>query len=265
MLPVRIALIFLVALANRNDLFAADHPDATALFAKVVRRAQQNSTNSPVYLFDKRTTIDTFDSKGKITKRKVKLFLVTVTGGVPSEKLVALEGKKLSEKELAKEEEKSKRWSRKFTRQNDNSSKRSFVPSDLAQRFELSYERAEKRDDRKIHVLSFQTRTDAPKPKTFSDRILKELSGRLWIDDTDSEISRVEVKLGKKVTLWGGVLGVLNKFEMSLLRRRSANGVWFNKAATINLDARGLFKRLRMNIDEQSSNFRKASDPALKK
>lgn len=244
----------------RPSIQAADHPDAASLFTKVVQRAGKNASNSSVYLFDKRTTIDTFNSKGKITKQKIKLFLVTMTGGIPQEKLVGMEGEQLSAGELAKEEEKSKSWSRRFVKKNDKSTKRTFVPSDLTARFALSYLRQEQFQGRTTHVLAFEPKASAPKPKSFGDRIIKQLSGVLWIDDNESEIAQMEVKLGSKVSFWGGVLGALNRFEMKLNRVRSPEGVWYNQVADINLDARGLLKRLRMRIYEQSSNFRMAAE-----
>lgn len=230
------------------------------IFSRVVQRARAvaDGTNSPVYLFDKRTTIDTFDSKGKLTKRKVKLFLVTMTGGVPEEKLIALEGKQLSAKEIAKEQEKSSVWRRKFVKPRDNSTRSSFVPADLAKKFDLTYLRSETINTRNTHVIAFTPKPNGPKAKGFSDRIINQLAGRLWIDTKDSEITRVEVKLGEKVNLWGGILGALYKFEFKLDRKRNPDGVWYNHLSDISLDARGLFKRLRMNINEQSGDLRQA-------
>lgn len=244
--------------SNTGDTDIPKQPDQ--IFSKVVQRAQAlaDGTNSPIYLFDKRTTIDTFDSKGKLTKRKVKLFLVTMTGGVPEEKLIALEGESLSAKEIEKEQEKSSVWRRKFAKPNDNSTRSSFVPADLAKKFDLNYLRSEKIRARNNHVIGFKPKTDGPKAKSFSDRIINQLTGRIWIDAQDSEITRVEVKLGQKVSLWAGLLGALYSFEFKLDRRRSPADIWYNHLSDIRLDARGLFKRLRMNIREQSSNLRPA-------
>ncbi len=239
---------------------ATDRPSANEIFAAAIGRARTvaDNTNAPVYLYDKRTTIDTLDSEGKRIKRKVKLFLVTMTGGVPQEKLIGLEGEKLSAKEIAKEQEKSSRWRRKFIDQKDASTKRTFVPADLTKKFRLDYLRSEKRSSRQTHVIGFRPHPKGPQPKGFSDRIINQLSGTLWIDAADSEITRIEVKLGQKVNLWGGLLASLYGFEFRLDRKRSPTGVWFNHVSDISLDARGLFKRLRMKINERSSNLRPA-------
>ncbi len=256
----RCAAFGLLLSALPDPAFAAGLPDAAKLFRRAIERAQNlaDDAAAPVYLFDKRTTIATLDSKGKVTQRKIKLFEVTMTGGVPEERLVALEGKKLSAKEIAREQEKSSRWRRKFEQADDQSKRRSFVPADMVAKFEFGYLRAEDVNDRPNHVISFKPRSPAVEASSFGDRIVNQLSGTMWFDAADSEITRVEVRLGEKVNLWAGLLGALYKFEFKLDRRRSSEGVWYNQDADISLDARGLLKRLRMHIVERSSNFRRA-------
>jgi len=256
----RIALCVLLGMLLRAELVAGDPPDASSLLTKAIQRASTIATNSAVYLYDKRTTIDSLDSEGETTKRKVKLFLVTVTDGVPNEKLIAVEGKKLSAKELKQEEEKTKRWGRRLEKRNKGDSKRTFVPADLLKKFDVSYVDQQTINGRTTHILVFKPKPSAPKPKTFTDRVLNQMTGRVWIDSVESAVSRLEVSLGKRVTVWGGVLGALNRFELTLVRQRTTEGIWFNQLAEINLDARGLLKRFRMNIKERSSNFRRAAE-----
>lgn len=248
-------------LPGTPEIVAADSvPDATELLQSAIQRARRmaEATNAPVYLYDKRTTIDTLDSKGRVTQQKVKLFEVTMTGGVPRERLIGLEGKRLSARALAQEAEKSDRWRRKFEKPEGNSNRRSFVPADMAAKFDFRYLKVDRIRDRQTHVIAFTPKSPAPAAKGFGDRIVNQLAGRLWIDVADSQITRLDVKLGEKVNLWGGLLGALNKFGFQLDRRRSDEGVWYNHLCDISLDARGLLKRLRMNIKERSSNFRES-------
>jgi hypothetical protein len=239
-------------------------PDPVDVLNRAIERArkQADDPGATVYLFDKRTTIDTLDPKGKVTKQKVKLFEVTMTGGVPIERLVALEGKKLSKTAIAKEEEKSSRWRRGFARSEGESKRQSFIPADMSGKYDLAFVRVENIGNRRAWVLSFAPKTPALAAKTFADRIVNRLSGLIWIDAQDSEIARISVKLDKKVNLWAGLLGALYKVDFKLDRKRSSEGVWYNDFADIRFDARGLLKRLRMKIVEQSSNFRPVLKPA---
>lgn len=247
--------------ASADGAIGRPSPDPVKIFSRAVLRAGKLADDSSaIYLFDKRTKIDTLDAKGKTTKRKVKLFAVTMTGGVPTERLIGLEGKELSAKEIAKEEEKSSRWRRRFVKTEGGSKRQSFVPADMARKFDFVFEGTEAIEGRPVHRISFKPKSPPPAAKGFSDRIVNQLLGTLWIDVGEFEIVRIDVKLGERVKLWAGILGALDEFEFKLNRKRDASGVWYNELADISLNARGLFKRLRMRIVEQSSNFRKAPE-----
>jgi hypothetical protein len=243
---------------------AAVLPNAADILSRAIERARKQAEDNsvPIYLFDRRTTIDTLDSKGRVTRHKVKLFEVKMTGGVPVERLVALEGKKLSKKQLAEEEEKSSRWRRKFVEADGKSERRSFVPANMADKYDLAFVRSESLKGRVAWVLSFKPKSSVPAAKSFADRIVNRLSGLIWIDSQDSEIARINVQLDETVNLWAGLLGALYQFEFKLDRKRTSEGVWYNDFSDIRFDARGLFKRLRMKVVEQSSNFRRAAKAA---
>lgn len=258
-------LIAVVCLLDGGVLAADADPDPAAIIARVVRRAS-NLADAPlktVHLYDKRTTIETVNSKGEVTKTKVKLFEVTLTGGVPDARLVAIEGHRLSRKQALDEDETMRRRRRSFLGQDEKSgsAKRgTFVPDDLARRFEVSYVGVETVEGRAAHVLAFAPRSPAPRARTMAEKVANQMCGRLWIDVAEDEIARIDVQLRNRVTLWGGILGVLDDFSYELKRRRSPDGVWFNDEADIVLDARGLLKRLRFHVVEKSGNFRKAPE-----
>ncbi len=244
---------------------ATPDPDPGAIVGQAVRRAAKLAEAPPkaVHLYDKRTIIETIDSDGRVSKTKIKLFEVILRGGVPDARLVGIEGRRLSPRQLREEDEKMRRHRRIFLGQDEKSgsSKRgTFVPEDLARRFDLSYIGVEMVGGRAAHVISFAPRSPAPRATTMADKVANQMHGRLWIDVAEHEIARIDVDLQKKVKLWGGLLGALDDFSYSLKRRRSGEGVWFNGEADIFLDARGLLKRLRFHVIEESDNFRRAPE-----
>ena len=236
-------------------------PDPGEIIDRAVRRASALSAASPkaVHVYDKRTTIETLDSRGRVTKTKVKLFEVTLEGGVPDARLTRIEGRRLSERQLRKEDEAMRRRRRIFLGQDEKSgaAKRgTFVPKDMAQRFEVSYIGVERVNGRATHALAFAPKSPEPVAATLADRVANQMHGKLWIDVAENEIARIEVKLRRKVKLWGGILGRLDVFDYTLDRRRSPGGVWHNDEADILLDARGFWKRLRFHVVEKASRFR---------
>lgn len=257
------ALVMAFCLLAGSASVDAAAPDPGEIVEQAVRRAAKLAAApaKAVHLYDKRTTIETIDSQGKVTKTKVKLFEVTLRGGVPDARLVGIEGRQLSSRQLREEDEKMRRRRRIFLGQDETSgsAKRgTFVPEDLTQRFAVSYIGVETIGGRATHVVSFAPRSPAPRAATLADKVANEMRGRLWIDVAEHEIARIDVDLRKKVKLWGGILGALDDFSYSLKRRRSGGGVWHNSEADIFLNARGLLKRLRFHVVEKSGNFRKA-------
>lgn len=252
---------------------AAEEPkvDPTEIFRRTIERARElaKDASGPVYLYDKRTTIESLDPDGNVTDSKAQLFEVTVAGGVPDARLIKIEGRSLTSEQIAREDDEIRRRRRVFLSHEADGEKpkrQSFVPEDLARRFDLSWERTELVAGRPTHVIAFTPREPAPAEKTFADRVANRLSGTIWIDAEDAEIARLEVALLERVKLWGGVIGLLDDFTYSLGRKRGEGGVWHNDLAEIGLDARGfLVKRLRFRVIEQSSRFRKApaTAPAL--
>ncbi len=257
------ALVMAFCLVAGSASVDAAAPDPGEIIEKAVQRASDlaSAPSKTVHLYDKRTTVETVDSEGRVTGTKVKLFEVTLKGGVPDARLVAIEGRRLSRKQLREEDEKMRRHRRVFLGQNEKSgaAKRgTFIPEDLARRFDVSYLGVQLVGGRDAHALAFAPRFPAPRARTLADRVANQMHGRLWIDVAEHEIARIDVKLREKVKLWGGLLGALDDFSYSLKRRRSPEGVWHNDEADIFLDARGLLKRLRFHVVEKSSNFRKA-------
>jgi len=261
-------LAALGVLLTTAALDAAEEPrfDPSEILELTVKRAHRLAEEAPaeVYLYDKLTTTNSLDAAGDVTARKTQLFEVTLRGGVPDARLVKIEGRDLTPKQIAKEDEKIRRRRRAFLNKDAAKGKptrNTFVPRGLAKRFELTWIRIENVAERPTHVIDFAPRKPAAKETTFADKVANRLSGTIWIDAADLEIARLDVALSERVKLWGGVIGLLNEFTYSLVRKRSSEGVWHNDFAEIGLDARGLLvKRIRIQVVEQSSHFRNAPE-----
>ena len=78
--------------------------------------------------------------------------------------------------------------------------------------------------------------------KQMTDKVLNRLSGVVWVDETEFEVVKLDVHLTEKVSMWGGLLGSMETFQMSLLRARSQEGVWFNQSFNLALEGRRLLE-----------------------
>ncbi len=264
MKPLLLGMLLLTMPPVRGLAGASDETPE-AILERVVKRAATlaSADDGATWLYDKRSTIEELDAQGAVTNRKVKLFEVTVKGGVPDARFTGIEGRNLSEWEIREEDAAIRRRRRLFLGGTENqgpATRGTFVPADLTRRFDVVRLRMESQAGRATHVLSFKPKSPPPAAASMADRVANHLSGTVWIDDEEAELVRVEVKLDERVKLWGGILGVVDEFTYSLKRTRGREGVWRNELADIQLDARGLTKRLRFHVVEQTSRFRKAPE-----
>jgi hypothetical protein len=84
------------------------------------------------------------------------------------------------------------------------------------------------------------------------------MAGRLWIDEEDADVARLEVSLVEPVFLgWFGLLGSLTQCDVSLERRRMPDGVWINAKQALFIQCRKLTATTRFRTTDKSSGFKK--------
>jgi hypothetical protein len=59
------------------------------------------------------------------------------------------------------------------------------------------------------------------------------------------------------VTLWGGVLGALKRFDYNLERERLKDGFWFNRVSSGDFEMRKLFFGKRFRTQSEWNDVRK--------
>jgi hypothetical protein len=139
----------------------------------------------------------------------------------------------------------------------DYSKPKPWLTDDILERFTFTVTGRTNRMRRPALVLEFAPRADAPN-RNMADRIVNKISGVIWVDESDSEIVRLDLKMNEPVKFWGGILGQLDRFEWTLLRRRSPFGAWFNESSNGMVQIRKLFTSTRFRISEESFGFRRS-------
>ena len=93
--------------------------------------------------------------------------------------------------------------------------------------------------------------------KKVDDRVMNRLAGKLWIDAQEFEMARIDFHLTEKVSIgWGGILASLQKFAFTLTRTRVAEGVWFNRLFSGDIEGRKMLGALRLKIQDRASDFK---------
>lgn len=127
------------------------------------------------------------------------------------------------------------------------------IDESTKERFRFVLAGKEELRSRPTFIVDVLPRTDLP-AHGIEHKVMAKLSGRIWVDQEDYEISKVDVRLTDSVSIgWGGLLGALHTFNFKIDRNRIADGGWVNSAVHLFLHFRQLFEAKRFAYDESVS------------
>lgn len=255
----RIAVCLLVAGCGKV-IAAAETKAITAedIIRKMVAKSDAASNSNPRanYVYFKKATTEKLNGKGTVEERKEKF--IQITGGKGSVIQIKVNGKPLSDDELKKAEaevraEDAKMNDSRVGRRSDNFER--LLTADLVSRYTFTLMRQEPINGRLAHVLTFKPRSGELPVREISDRFINNLRGVIWVDAQDHEIAKADLSLQSEVTLWGGILGALRKFDYKLERIRVDEGVWFNRWTRGELVGRKFLNNESVRMQSECSQF----------
>lgn len=237
-------------------------PAASNLLQRLVERAQTvaraGETNH--YTYEKRAVVEELDEKECVSKSTEKHYRVELIGGLPFPRLVKVQGRELSAKELEKENQRETAFRQRVTRVDMNKKakrKEGLATPELVERFDFQVMKREVVEGRPTLVMTFAPRTDAPE-KTMEDKVFQKIFGTVWVDEHEAEVTKLDASVRGPVPLgWFGAVGSLHKFQATIERSRMADGVWVNRKSSFWIVARKLLSAIRTRTTEESSGFRK--------
>ncbi len=231
-------------------------PDVKEVLRRLKERSEKVASDTNVYHYMRTNVIEMTEVDGKEKSRSEKVYRVTLKHGLPRAHLIAEDGKALGESDQKAKTEEEVRFKRKIAmeRNPDYVKPKALVDEDLLKRFVFVVTGRTNVDGRTMLMVKFDPKTDAPTPKMI-DKIINKVSGALWMDEEEAEIARLDVHLGASVKFWGGILGKLEKFDLTLVRKRSEFGAWFNQLTMGWVQVRTLFTTARMRIQEEAFGF----------
>ncbi len=253
-------------------------PDTRAFLDEVRQNLRSDNALLEQYTFSEVFTEKKLDSKGAVKKTKVETYEVypSAEAGRLYRRLVARDGRQLSEKELAdqdrKQEEKTERRERRRAQEDEAARARRRAKEEEKRReeqavvdevFQMNAIRIVGReivDGRPTIVLRFD-----PKPGfkavTEGAKVIQKLAGRAWIDEEDRQLVRLEARLLD--TLGVGPVRVARLQEgasASFQRRKINSEIWLPSEARFTGEARVLLVfGTRVDIFSQYSDYKKFS------
>jgi hypothetical protein len=252
----------IAALAKGASQTKSELPDPGAVMEKVIQRSREvaRADAANKYAYQKYSIEEELDAAGRPTKTTEEIYDVIPIGGVPFERLVKVQGRDLTEKQVKEQDRKEEEFRKKLSEQNaerSTATNNDYLNQEIIDRFAFRIEGRTNLLNRPALILSFQPKPAAP-DKKIADKVLKRLAGTLWIDEEESEIAQLKLGLTADLSLgWFGMIGSLKTFDLTLERARLPDGVWVDKKQTLVLGGRKVFSRMHFRAVEESSNFHK--------
>ena len=120
--------------------------------------------------------------------------------------------------------------------------------------------RRERFRDRDVIVFDFRPRAGF-RPSNTGESIVSKLSGVIWVDPAERQVTRLEARLVDSFKVGGGLLASIKSGSAFVFEQtRLADGVWLPRFAQVNASARVmLFAGLSINQTEEYGDYKRFS------
>jgi hypothetical protein len=267
LLPLRLPTpsAVLLGTANGSRASAADFPDAGTLLHEVEAHQKQMDIARENYTFRSIQTVRQLDKNGNqksIATEEHEIFFVNRH---EVRRLVRKNGKALTPDQAQKEQERVEKVVKKDSQPGqDDADKGEITVTRLLEIVSFSNPRRMSLKGRENIVFDF---TGDPHAKTHGrdEEALKKVSGTVWIDAQDREISRMSATLDENYHVGLGLLASVAKgsdlvFDQALIR----NEIWLPTAVQLHLNAKALlFVGVHADVEIRFDDYRKFQTDAV--
>src|SRR6201996_6539600 len=240
-------------------------PDAATVLHEVEAHQKELDKIRENYTFREVQTVRQLDGHGNVKKVETEEHEVFFVNGHQIEKLVRKDGKDLTPDQARNEQDRVNKEVLKISQKDaGNPDKDNITVARLLQIVTFSRPRRVVLNGR--NTIAFDFAGD-PHAKTHGrdEEALKKVSGTIWIDEADREVSRMSATLDENYHVGFGLLASVAKgsnmvFDQGLIR----NEAWLPTAITLHVQARAfLVAGFRADIDIRFDQYRKFETDAI--
>jgi hypothetical protein len=128
---------------------------------------------------------------------------------------------------------------------------------ELVARFDFTLVGREMTNGHSLLVLDFKPADRKLPINNFKDKFINKAAGRFWVDEQDYAITRAEMHLTKKVSVFGGIAGSVSQFTYSFERERMPEGFWYSRNVDWHLEGREVIFNRIVDYHERKFDVRK--------
>ncbi len=239
------------------------------LFRVVADKDMQNDKLQRDYTYIERDTDKNLDGKGQVKSTETKTYEVLEIYGEQVQRLIEKDGKPLSAKDAAKEEEKIQKIINKRKNESDEDRKkreqkeekdredgRKFV-KEIADAYNFKLIGTEMVGGREAWVIEGEPRPEFQPHMKYAN-LLPKFRGRVWIDKDDLQMSKLDVETLDTVS-FGWVIARLHKGTRFMMEQTRVNDeVWLPAHVAYKFDARvALLKGFKIDGEQSFSDYKK--------
>jgi hypothetical protein len=239
-------------------------PDASTVLREVEAHQAQLDKIREDYTFHSLQTVRQLDSHGNVKKTETEEHEVFFVNRTQVEKLIRKDGKDLSPDQARKEQDRVNKEVLKITKPGyKDPDKDDITVSRLLQIVRFYNPRRVTLNGRDTIAYDF-TGDEHAKTHGRDEEALKKVSGTIWVDEADREVSRMSATLDDNYHIGFGLLASVAKgstmvFDQALIR----NEAWLPTSLAVHLQARALLVAgFRADISVRFDDYKKFSTDA---
>jgi hypothetical protein len=243
-----LAALFLLA---ENPL-----PEGNAYVRRLVDKQRHREELLDRYTYDVLATRDNLDERGAVKESRTRRYEVFFVKGRPVRRLVAEDGRALPAEKQAQEDRKARELAEAVRAGRTVSERPGLRLSAVLERYDFRAVGRETIDGRSALVLEFAARPG--ERKLDNDRVLRQLQGRLWVDEAEEEIARAELTNVAPLKFGLGLGASVSSLTTRLEFRKVDDAIWLPaEDETLATGRVLLLKRFRTRIRRTYSGYRR--------
>jgi len=131
------------------------------------------------------------------------------------------------------------------------------INDELLSRFDFSVVKREPLNGRNAIVIDFRPASKKLPTHSLKDRFINKTAGRVWVDEADWMLAKIDFHLVDSVNVVGGLVGSVKAFNFQLDRQRTPDALWYVTDINWRLVGREFFSRKIMECEDHRSEIRK--------
>jgi hypothetical protein len=248
-----LAAALLVARAETPPL-----PEGNAYVRGLTEKQSRREELLDLYTYDTVEERDELDDAGHVKQRRRRRYETFFVLGRPLRRLVEEDGRPLSPERQAREDADARALAEAVRSGRAVVERPGVRLSAILGRYDFRATGREEVAGRTAIVLEF---TPRPGPRELeNDRLLRQVHGRLWVDEQETEVVRAEVANVAPLKIGLGLKASVSTFSTRIEFRKVDDSVWLPaEDETLAAGRAMLFKKFRTRVRRTYSSYRRFS------